>query len=251
MFKQNRPYVLWRRVSTKQQGESELGLEAQTAIALHFMETEPVKIFTDVYSGRKLRECRGLRNAIKYCKEHGYLLVVAKSDRFRNTIDGLTILDEVGEKNLYFCDLATADRTVLTMMFAMWERQAVMISINTKLALDQLKKRGVKLGRPAVGHDINGKPVYDMVAMQDASIKAKQDAMIDWRGKSEAVAFARRKRAEGMTLQQIVDELGQMYDDYVKRHPGAPNIYATRNGCKPMRGTISKWLRDSNLLLVG
>jgi len=249
MANQNRPYVLWRRVSTKQQGESELGLEAQTAIALHFMQVEPVKTFTDVYSGRKLRECHNLRRAIKYCKEHGYLLVVAKSDRFRNTIDGLSILDEVGERNLYFCDIATADRTVLTIMFSMWERQAVMISINTRLALAELKKRGVKLGRPAIDKDEHGRDIYDMTAMQEASIRVRTDKAIQWRDKSEAVAVARRKRAEGWTLQQIVDELGCMFDDYAKRHPDEPNIYATRSGYKPMRGTVSKWLREANLLI--
>lgn len=86
---------------------------------------------------------------------------------------------------------------------------------------------------------------------QETSIMARQDDAIEWIDKSEAVAIARRKRAEGLTLQQIVDELSCMFDDYAQRHPDEPNIYATRNGCKPSRGTISKWLRASNPLLVG
>lgn len=76
--------------------------------------------------------------------------------------------------------------------------------------------------------------------------------MIAWREKSQAVKFALRKRAEGWTLQQIVDELGNLFDDYKASKPGEPNIYATPTGCKPLRGTVSKWLRASNpLILVG
>ncbi len=250
MTNQNRPYVLWRRVSTKQQGESGLGLDAQQTIAEYFMHGKPVKVYTDVYSGTKLGECPDLKNAIRYCKQHGYLLVIAKTDRFRNVQEALAILDEMGEGNLCFCDLPTTDRTVLTIVWAIWERQALMGRINTKRALTELKKQGVKLGRPAIGTDIHGKPIYDMTAMQEASARARADDAIRWRDKSEAVAFARRKRAEGCMLQQIVDELGHMFDDYAERHPGEPNIYATRGGCKPVCGTISKWLRESNLLAV-
>lgn len=242
-MRKNRDYVLWRRVSTKQQGESELGLEAQTAIALHFMEAEPVKIFTDVYSGRKLRECRGLRNAIKYCKENGYLLVVAKSDRFRNTIDGLTILDEVGERNLYFCDLATADRSVLTMMFAMWERQAIMISINTKLALAELKKRGVKLGRPAVGKDKDGNDIYDMTAMTTASAIARADAAAQWKAQSVGYKWAMDRVREGWPDKKIVEEFNKL-------HKYQPDVYCSRTG-KPLSfSRLLLWRREANQLFV-
>jgi len=90
-----------------------------------------------------------------------------------------------------------------------------------------------------------------MAKARDASALSKQNRTIEWREKSSSVLFARRKRAEGWTMQQIVDEIGHMFDDYAKTHPDEPNIYATPTGCKPMRGTISKWLRESNLLLVG
>lgn len=246
----NRPYVLWRRVSTKQQGESQLGLEAQTAIAEYFMHGEPVKVFTDVYSGTKLKECRNLQLAMKYCKEHGYLLVVAKTDRIRNTVDGLSILDEMGEGNVVFCDLQTTDRTILTMMFAMWERQAIMGCINTKLGLEQARKRGVRLGRPADHIDENGKEVYDVSAMVEAASLKRTDTMIKWREESQAVSYACLKRAEGWKIQQIVDEIGKLYDGFKPKKEGDENPWATPNGCKPQKGTISKWLREANPLLL-
>ncbi|MBD5224219.1 MAG: recombinase family protein [Bacteroidales bacterium] len=249
---ESRTYVLWRRVSTKQQGDSGLGLDAQLSIAEYFMQSEPVKVFTDVYSGTKLAECPNLNRAMKYCKEHDYLLVIAKTDRFRNVKQALDVLDEMGDGNLKFCDLPTTDRTVLTIVFAVWERQATMGQINTKRGLAEAKKRGVKLGRPAVGVDKNGKPIYDVSAMVEAASQKRIDAMIKWREESQAVKFAMRKRAEGWTLQQIVDEIGQLYDDNAPKDPNGSNPYGTPTGCKPSKGTISKWLREANpLVLVG
>lgn len=241
-----RKYVLWRRVSTKQQGESGLGLDAQQSIAEYFMHSEPVKTFTDVYSGTKLAECPNLRKAIKYCKEHNLLLVIAKTDRFRNVQQALAILDEMGEGNLCFCDIPTTDRTVLTIVFAIWERQALMGRINTKRGLAEARKRGTKLGRPKLNREAGER------GDNSAAVIARQDAAIAWREQSMAVKFALRKRAEGWTLQQIVDSIGQSFDDYEATHPGQPNPYATPTGCKPQCGTVSRWLREANpLTLVG
>jgi len=257
MGNQNRPYVLWRRVSTKQQGDSQLGLEAQSAIAEYFMRCEPAKVFTDVYSGTKLKECRNLQSAMKYCKQHDYLLVIAKTDRIRNTVDGLSILDVMGDSNVCFCDLATTYRTILTMMFAMWERQAIMGRINTKLGLEQARKRGVRLGRPADYVDENGKEHYDLSAANEASARARIERRILWIEQSSAVKFARRKRAENWTIADIVEELGALYDVEQAKIDASPddekrvNPYGTPSGCKSSKGTISKWLRESNPLLVG
>lgn len=256
----NRPYILWRRVSTKQQSETSLGLDAQQAIAEYFMHSEPEKVFTDVYSGTKLAECPNLQKAIKYCKEHNYLLVIAKTDRFRNVQQALAILDEMGEGNLCFCDLPTTDRTVLTLMFAIWERQALMGRINTKRALAERNKQAerngywisktnnvrTKLGRPADYVDENGKEHYDVSAMVEAASQMRTNRAIAWKEQSKAVKAAIRKRAEGYTLQAIADEIGHLYDENKPDDPNVPNPYATPNGCKPSKGTISKWLRESN-----
>lgn len=68
MENQNRPYVLWRRVSTKSKVKTELGLDAQQTIAEYFMHGKPVKVYTDVYSGTKLGECPDLKSAISGAK---------------------------------------------------------------------------------------------------------------------------------------------------------------------------------------
>lgn len=264
MAQNNRSYVLWRRVSTKQQGDSELGLRAQIAIAEYFMHSEAKKVFTDVYTGTKLSECKNLWKAIKYCKENGYLLVIAKTDRFRNVAEALNVLDKIGEGNLVFCDLPTTDRTVLTIVFALWERQAIQGRINTKIALEERKKMQengekwisktgrecVRLGRPADGIDKKGKPYWDLSAANEASARARADKSLLWRSQSSAVSFTYRKRAEGWGIVQITSELECLFDDYTNKHPGKPNPYATPKGCKPSKGTVSKWCREMNPLAV-
>lgn len=237
----NRPYVLWRRVSTKQQGASGLGLDAQRSIAEYFMRGEPVKVFTDVYSGTKLAECPNLNRAMKYCKEHGYLLVIAKTDRFRNVREALAILDEMGEGNLSFCDLPITDRTVLTMMFAIWERQAIMGRINTKRGLAEARKRGVRLGR---------EKGCDLSAAHEAASLARTNAKIAWREGSQAYDYACLKRAEGWTINKIAAEIGVLYDGFKPKKDNEQNPWATPKGCKPSKGTIAMWLREANPLTL-
>lgn len=241
MNNNNRPWVLWRRVSTKGQSESGLGLAAQTTIAEYFMHGSPVKTYTDVYSGTKLGECPALANAIRYCKANGYLLVVAKTDRFRNVKEALAVLDEMGEGNLCFCDLTTTDRTVLTIVWAIWERQALMGRINTKRGLAEARKQGRIGGR---------KKGCDTSAGTEASARARTDAKIQWIAESKAVKFARRKRAEGLSLGQIANELSKLYDDNTPANPNELNPYGTPRGCRPNAGHVSVWIRETNLLLV-
>lgn len=138
-------FVSWRRVSTKMQGRSGLGLEAQSDIINHFIEIEKgelVQDFCEVYTGKDLAGCTELRKAIAKVKEIGATLIIAKTDRFRNTIEALQILNEVGENNIMFCDLPKTDKFMLTLFFALAEREALIISIRTKQALKAKKEKG-------------------------------------------------------------------------------------------------------------
>jgi hypothetical protein len=82
-----------------------------------------------------------------HCKRDGAVLIIAKSDRFRNTAEALKIYEEMGDGNIMFCDLPTTEKFTLTLFFALAEREALLVSIRTKQALAALKARGdVKLG---------------------------------------------------------------------------------------------------------
>ena len=145
-------FISWRRVSTKTQGRSGLGLDAQKDIINYFVKNEGGELiadFCEVYTGKDLNGCTELRKAIKAVKETGAKLVIAKTDRFRNTLEALQILEEVGENNIMFCDLPHTDRFTLTLFFAIAEREALLISIRTKQALKAKKERDGQTGGTA------------------------------------------------------------------------------------------------------
>lgn len=142
-------FISWRRVSTKKQGSSGLGLEAQRDIIDYFVKSEGGELiadFCEVYTGTELTGCTELRKAIKACKDNNAILIIAKTDRFRNLREALEILDEVGEDKIMFCDLPHTDRFTLTLFLAIAEREALLISIRTKAALKAKKERGEPTG---------------------------------------------------------------------------------------------------------
>ena len=235
---ETRPYVLWRRVSTKQQGDSGLGLDAQQTIAEYFMHGEPVKVFTDVYSGTKLGQCPDLARAIKYCKENGYLLVIAKTDRFRNVQEALAILDEMGEGNLCFCDLPTTDRTVLTIVFAIWERQAMMGRINTKKALDERKKQEMWISKSGnVCTHLGREKGCDLSAANAASVASKQATAREWRENSPAWQWVKSQVVKGKSTSEILDE-------FLEHAKYQPEVYCTRTGTPMTLPKLSQWKRQ-------
>lgn len=142
-------FISWRRVSTQRQGRSQLGLEAQKSIIDYFVNAEDGELiadFCEVYTGKDLAGCTELRKAIAKCKETGATLIIAKSDRFRNTLEALQILEEVGEDKLMFCDLPHTDKFTLTLFFAIAEREALIVSIRTRDALRAKKARNEQTG---------------------------------------------------------------------------------------------------------
>jgi len=235
----SRPYVLWRRVSTDEQGQSGLGLAAQESIAKMFMGRDPVEIFTDVYSGTKLRQCKGLWAAVALCKKEGYLLVIAKSDRCRNVQEALDILDAMGSNNLLFCDLPSTDRFILTVMWAMWERQAIMGRINTKIALAE-RKRQIKEAGGFISKTGRWCDHLGGVRCENMSIPARASAMKamteaeEWRKSSPLFIWAENQLLKGRSRQDILKEAQELYEK-------DPEKYGTRRGCPLSKGQLSKW----------
>lgn len=141
----SKQFVSWRRVSTKQQGRSGLGLEAQQSLIKYFVEKEGgtlVADYVEVYTGTNLDGCIELHKAIAHCKAIDAILIIAKSDRFRNTADALHIYESMGDGKIYFCDLPHTDKFTLTLFWAIAEREALITSIRTKQALAAKKARG-------------------------------------------------------------------------------------------------------------
>lgn len=241
-IEESRPYVLWRRVSTKEQGRSELGLDAQRTIAEMFMGKDPVEVFTDVFSGTKLRQCKALWEAIALCKKENYVLVIAKSDRCRNVSEALDILDAIGERNLIFCDLPSCDRFILTVMWAMWERQAIMGRINTKIALAERKKQiqrdGGFISKAGNFCDhLGNKKGCDMSPAWTVGTQKLAAEAEDWRKRSPLYIWVANQVLKGRSRKDILAEAAELYED-------EPEKFGTREGKMLTKGTLSKWVAE-------
>lgn len=176
--------ISWRRVSTKEQGKSGLGLSAQKSIIEYFAEKENFELvadYSEVYTGTHLSGCAELRKAIEHCKRIGAVLIIAKTDRFRRTIEALQVYEEMGEGNIFFCDLPHTDKFTLTLFFSLAEREALITKIRTQSALGEIKKEIAEKGHHVSksGRDITklGRPQdekaqYDMEKMQDKAYEA-------------------------------------------------------------------------------
>lgn len=142
-------YVSWRRVSTFKQNRTGLGLAAQKEIIKYFIKRDGgtwLADYEECYTGKELSGCVELHKAMNYAKEKDAILIIAKSDRFRNTAEALKIYEEMGDGRIMFCDLPATDKFTLTLFFALAEREALLVSIRTKQALAVKKAQGTRLG---------------------------------------------------------------------------------------------------------
>ncbi|RYC66573.1 recombinase family protein [Spirosoma sordidisoli] len=129
-------------MSTKRQGDSGLGLDAQRAYIEHYYSDKPILAeFTDVQSGKDVFNRPELMKALALCQEQQAILVVAKIDRLsRNTEQALAIYRELAGR-LESCDIPNLDKFTLTLFMAIADRERELISIRTTGALVQKVKR--------------------------------------------------------------------------------------------------------------
>lgn len=144
-------YVTYTRVSTKEQGRSGLGLEAQERDISLFLENyseEPWEIigrFTDVQSGGDDGRPE-LAAALETVRRTGAELLVAKLDRLSRRVSYVAALMEDPKVSLRVAQMPFADKFQLHIYAALAEQERDFISKRTKEALRAAKARGVKLG---------------------------------------------------------------------------------------------------------
>lgn len=161
MVKTGTRVIGYVRVSTREQGESGLGMAAQrSAIEAECTRRGWVleRVYEDVASGKDTRR-EGLAAALAALRS-GLVgaMVVAKLDRLsRSTRDFADLLETATAQRwaLVVLDLGVDTATpsgqlVVNVIAALaqWERQ--MISTRTKEALAEAKDRGTRMGRPSL-----------------------------------------------------------------------------------------------------
>ncbi len=180
--------MIYTRVSTSEQGESGLGLDAQAAICRDYCirnGIEIVGILTEVQSGKSTRKRPVLASAVEALRTgHADVLVASNVSRLSRSIGDLVGLIAEADRRGYSVvaldtglDTSTpAGRMVFQMLGVAAEYERAMTSDRTKKALARAKDRGTQLGRrSSLPND-----VVDRIA---------------------------RERAEGRTLAYIADGL--------------------------------------------
>ena len=140
-------YIVYYRVSTKKQGQSGLGLEAQRTIVENFIKgNQVIAEFTEIETGKSANRPQ-LNKALECCKSNNATLVVAKLDRLARNLHFVTSL-QAANVDFVCCDMPSANRLTIHIIAAIAENEAQLISQRTKAALAEKKKQGIKLGNP-------------------------------------------------------------------------------------------------------
>ena len=135
------------RVSTAEQGQSGLGLEAQQASVRAFVAGQGwtlVAEHSDIASGKDDRR-PGFQAALVRCRQLGAVLVAARLDRITRRAHTLSQLLEDGV-SIRAADMPGADDLMMRVYAAMAQKERELISERTRAALAAAKARGKALG---------------------------------------------------------------------------------------------------------
>jgi DNA invertase Pin-like site-specific DNA recombinase len=201
------------RVSTAEQGQSGLGLEAQRASVRAFVASQGwvlVAEYSDVASGKDDRR-PGFQAALLRCRQLGAVLVAARLDRITRRAHTLSQLLEDGV-SIRAADMPGADDLMMRVYAAMAQKERELISERTRAALAAARARGRVLGgdrgyRPAAGPD------------------------------AAAAAQARREAAE-RAAHRLVLELERLRAEGVESHAALARALTKRGVPSPAGGAL-------------
>jgi DNA invertase Pin-like site-specific DNA recombinase len=215
-------YVGYVRTST---GKQILGLEEQKSRINQFIASGNdflVDIVSEQESGKN-NERAGLEIAVNLCVKNGYTLLFTKLDRLSREVEFLFTLRNKGVK-LRCIELPELNTLTLGIFgsVAQWERE--LISSRTKRGLEELKKKGVKLGSPqnlTIEARIKGAEVIKRNKLENENWKRAQTFIEHFQMKNGYI-----------NLSQISNALNE-------------NGYKTRRGCLYSAGTVKRLLGNT------
>lgn len=200
--------VAYFRVSTKQQGESGLGLEGQASAVEAFAKQSGKTIvvrYTEVETGKRADRPE-LVKALAHARRAKATLVVAKLDRLARNVAFTSALVRAGVDFLC-CDNPHANKLTIHILAAVAEDEAERISARTKAALAAAKARGTLLGSARPGH-WDGKEDVRAAALTKARAAAGKAITEKAReAYTDLQPLMMEMRDKGLSLQAIADEL--------------------------------------------
>jgi DNA invertase Pin-like site-specific DNA recombinase len=200
--------IAYYRVSTKQQGASGLGVEAQRAAVQAYARAVGADVeshYTEIESGKRADRPK-LTAALAHARRNRAKLVIAKLDRLARNVAFLSRLMEGGVE-FVACDNPNANRLTVHILAAVAEDEARRISERTTAALAAAKARGQLLGSARPDH-WNGR---EGARLAGAKRAAQVSRIVRRQRAIEAVAdllpLMQERRTAGASLARIAGEL--------------------------------------------
>jgi DNA invertase Pin-like site-specific DNA recombinase len=200
--------IAYYRVSTRQQGQSGLGLEGQRAAVEAYAGQTGASIkssYVEVESGKRIDRPE-LAKALAHARRSRATLVVAKLDRLARNVE---FLAKIMNSDVEFiaCDFPAANRLTLHIMSAVAEAEAKATSDRTKAALAAAKARGTKLGSARPGH-WDGREDRRLAGLEKARSQSIQ--VITQKAReayADLLPVMTRMKAQGLSLRDIAEKL--------------------------------------------
>lgn len=189
-------YVAYYRVSTKAQGVSGLGLEAQQyAVAAFLKGSKIAGEYIEVESGKKNNRPQ-LLAAIGHARKIKATLVIAKLDRLsRNAAFVFTLKDSGVD---FVCaDMPDANTLTIGIFAVLAQHERELISSRTKAALQAKKAQGARLGKPENLTD----------QAREAATQSLRDKAAANENNRRAAALVQAYRKQGLTWLAIASKL--------------------------------------------
>jgi DNA invertase Pin-like site-specific DNA recombinase len=202
----NGRYVVYYRVSTKRQGESGLGLEAQRAAVEAYIRQhggEVIAEYEEIESGKNCRRPK-IIEAILHCHRSWATLLIAKMDRLARNVFFISTLME-SDVPFLACDNVHASRLTVHVLAAVAEEEARLISERTKAALRAFRLRGGRLGPTTFKNCEAWKPKQEE-ARKRATQRNTEIATVAY---EEVRPLVLSLRGQGLSLQAVADELNR------------------------------------------
>ena len=195
-------YIAYYRVSRKEQGISGLGLSAQRTSVTNFVKNQEgtiIQEFTEIETGTNKRERIEIHRAIELAKIEGAILVIAKLDRLSRNVNFVSSLMDAGIE-FVAVDMPSANHFTIHIFSALAVQEAKLISSRTRLALAELKKKGIALGNPKNLND---------EARAKGTQKVKENAINNDRNR-QAQSIIVNCKEKGMSYRQIAEYLTKL-----------------------------------------
>jgi DNA invertase Pin-like site-specific DNA recombinase len=246
-----KPYIAYLRVSTKAQGMTGLGMDAQKSSVKMFLSgqgiSDEIEYFIEVESGKKA-DRKELRQAIQRCKETKSTLLIAKLDRLsRDVVFIFTLRDELHRAGVDFMalDLPEANTLTLGIMASFAQHERERISQRTKDGLNSVKSN---IARD--GFHVSKKTGEKITTLGNTHLSGLSE-----KANIASCASKKEKRQNDMSAKQAYNYALLLSEKKLKVGEIATELnragYTAPKGGKFIQQHISRLLRDGRKLWAG